>query len=181
MSPRSVVEGDREPVESRDYAPKNGDSVSAPERSSSDDLARDDSPGSTGSKIAKTTNRSGSRAQQTRGSPSQSTESDNYPPQEQSVGLVNLVRETLKSDEMTMRARQLMITGAVCFAIVAVPVAATAFIVMTKAPVDWKYILAGGSSIFIALGSWLFGRHRNAKKSPRSLPAGSAEDPAENN
>lgn len=181
MSSRSVVEGDREPVESRDYAPKSGDSVSVPERSSTEHVARTDNPDSAGSEIAKPTNRRGSRAQPTRGSPSQSTKSDNDPPQAQSGGLLNLVRETLKSDEMTTRARQLMITGAACFAIVAVPVAATAFIVMTKAPVDWKYILGVGSSIFIAVGSWLFGRHRNARTSRRSLPMGRSEDPAEDN
>jgi hypothetical protein len=181
MSSRSVVEGDREPVESRDYAPKSGDSVSVPERSSTDHVARTDNPDSTGSEIAKPTNRRGSRAQPTRGSPSQSTKSDDYPPQAQSVGLVGLVRETLKSDDMTRRAGQLMLTGAVCFVIVAAPVAAIAFIVMTKAPADWKYILGLGTPIFIALGSWLFVRHWNTKKSRRALPTGSSEDPAEDN
>ena len=82
---------------------------------------------------------------------------------------------------MTSRACRLMITLAVSLAIVLVPVAAVAFIVMVKAPVEWKYILGGGSTAFISLGSWFFGRRRAAKKSKRSPATGGSEEPAQDN
>jgi hypothetical protein len=74
-----------------------------------------------------------------------------------------------------------MITLAVSLAIVLVPVAAVAFMVMVKAPVDLKYILGAGSTVFISLGSWLFGRRRAIKKSRRSTVTGRSEESAQDN
>jgi O-antigen/teichoic acid export membrane protein len=77
----------------------------------------------------------------------------------------------LNSEEMTSRACRLMITLAVSLAIVLVPIAAAAFIIMVKAPADWKYMLAGGSTVFITVGSWVFGHRKAPRKSRRSLAA----------
>jgi hypothetical protein len=77
---------------------------------------------------------------------------------------------------MTLRARSLMITGAVCLAVVLVPIAAVVCIVMVKAPVDVKYVLGGGTSVFITVLSWLMGRRKAGKKSKRSVVPGSSEE-----
>jgi hypothetical protein len=178
MSSQPVVEGDREPVQSRDYAPKNSDDVSVPERSSTDQVVQNDNP-----RIADIENearppasRSGSRAQRTRGSPEESTRNRSYL-QTEPAGLIDVMRETLMSDEMTSRACRLIITLAVGLAIVLVPVAAVAFVVMLKAAVAWKVIVGAGSTVFISVGSWLFGRRRSAKKSRRLLITDSSEEP----
>jgi hypothetical protein len=183
MSSQSVVEDDQEPVQSQGYAPKNGDDVSVPERSSTNQLAGKESPGIADTEISalQSASRDGSRAQQTRGSPNRSTRRNDSQLQGKPVEFADVLRQTLKSDEMTSRACRLMITLAFGLAIVLVPVAAVAFIVMVKAPVDWKYILSAGSAVFISLGSWFFGRQRAAKKSKRSPVKGGSEESAQNN
>lgn len=181
MSSQSVVQGDREPVHSQGYAPKNSEDVSVPERSSTDQLAGKDSPGIADIEISsgQSASRGGSRAPRTRLSPGQSTRRNDS--QGKPAGFTDVLRQTLKSDEMTARACRLMITLAVSLAIVLVPVAAVAFIVLVKVPVDLKYILGAGSTVFISLGSWFFGRRRAAKKSRRSPVTGSSEESAQDN
>lgn len=179
MSSQSVVEGGQEPVQSRGYAPKSGDDASMPECSSTDRLARKDNPGMADNKApaGQSTSRGRSRAQQTRGSPPPTRRNSQL--QGRSAGFPDVLRQTLKSDEMTSRACRLMITLAVSLAIVLVPISAIAFIVMVKAPVDWKLMLSGGSAVFISLGSWFFGRRRVAKKSRRSPVTGRSEESAQ--
>jgi hypothetical protein len=181
MSSQSVVEGGQEPIQSRGYAPKSGDDVSMPEGSSTEQPARQDNPGMADNEVSarQSTSHGRSRAQQTRGSPPPSTRRNNAQLQGRSAGFPDVLRQTLKSDEMTSRACRLMITLAVSLAIVLVPVAAAAFIVMVKAPVDWKFMLSGGSAVFISLGSWFFGRRRVAKKSRRSPVTGSSKESAQ--
>lgn len=183
MSSQSVVQGDREPVQSRGYAPENGDDVNMPTRSSTDQLAQNDNPRTASTEIATrpSNSRIGSRAQRTRGSPSQPNRRDDSRLQAQPAGFVDVLRQTLKSDEMTSRACRLMITLAMSLAIVLIPLAAVAFIVMVKAPVDWKVILGAGSTIFISFGSLFFGHRRATRKSKRSLITDSSEDPTQDN
>lgn len=166
MSSQSVVEGDREPVQSRGRAPKNSDGLLVTEQGSADHLAQSDT-----SRPQKS--RGESRVQQTRGSPGGSALRNVSQPT-----LREILRDTLKDDEMTSRARSLMVTGSVCLAIVLVPIAAVVCIVMVRSPVDVKFILGGGTPVFVALASWLVGRHKSAKKSGRLVVAGCPEEPA---
>jgi hypothetical protein len=180
---QSVVQGDREPVQSRDYAPKNGDDVSVPEGSSTDQLAQADDPRIADAEISADlpTSHGGSHAERVRGSPSQSTRRSYTKRQRKPAGLADVLHQTLNSDEMTARACRLMITLGVSLAIVLVPVAAVAFIVMVKAPVEWKYILGGGSAVFVSVGSWFFSRRRAARRTRRSPVSDSSEEPTQDN
>jgi hypothetical protein len=181
MSSRSVVQGDREPVQSRGYAPKSGDDVGVPEHNSTDELAKNDNPQNedTGTLVRQSARRSGSQTQRVRGSPSPARRNAPRSSQGKPVGFPDVLRQTLKSDEMTSRACRLMITMAVSLAIVLVPIAAVAFLIMIKAPVDWKYILGGGSTVLITLGSWFFGRRRAVRKLKRSPVTTGSEESAE--
>jgi hypothetical protein len=173
MPSQSVIEGDREPVQSTGYGSKNGEDVNAPEHSSTDPLVQStDRP---------SRSRSRSRDPQTRGSPDQATQGNNSQLQANPPTFLEVLSRTLNDDEMTSRACRLMATAAASFGIAMLPVAAVAFIVMVKAPIDWKYAVSGGSTVFISVGSWLLGRRRAAKKSRRSMVTGSAEESAQDN
>ena len=182
MSSQSVVQGDREPAKSPGSAPKNSDDVGVPERSLADPRGQGTiRPGSGNEiKVAPTTSSGGSPAQRTRGSPDRSTRRKTSASQADSGGLTEILRETLNSDEMTSRACRLMITASVAAAIIMTPIVSVAFIIMVKTPADWKILLGAGSTVFITVGSWLFGRHRAAKKSHRSVTAGTVQDPPQN-
>ena len=166
MSSQSVVQGDRDPVSSPGSAPEGSDDVGVRGPATP-------SPRGQG-------NNDGSPAQRNRGSPGKSVQRTNSAPQAAPRSWSDVVGATLESDEMTARACRLIVTVAVSIAIVTIPVACGAFILMTKAPGDWKMLTATGSTVFITLGSWLFGRHRGTKKARRSVAAGAAQEPTQN-
>jgi hypothetical protein len=177
MSSQSVAQGDREPAESPGPTPKNSDVVSARGRSLTDLQGVESTRPGIGDEgeVEPSASDGGSPAPRTRGSPGESTRRKTSATRAAGGGLTGILSETLQSDEMTSRACRLMITAAVGLAIVVVPVASVAFIIMVKAPADWKILLGAGSTVFITIGSWLFGRRRRAKKSRQSAAAGQAQ------
>jgi hypothetical protein len=91
-------------------------------------------------------------------------------------GTAWVIYSTLNSDEMTRRLCRIIGQITIAIAVIMLPLAAIITIWAVKAPADLKYILAGGSTVFISLGSWLLGRHRPRKSRAKKAQAESNPD-----
>ena len=80
-----------------------------------------------------------------------------------------VIYATLNSDDMTRRLCRIIGQIAVAGASIVLPLLAIVVILMVKAPADLKYVMAGGSTVAIWIGTWTFGRYRSRRRHPRQL------------
>jgi hypothetical protein len=83
-----------------------------------------------------------------------------------------VVISILDSEERTSRLCRII--GQITVGVVStvLPLVAVLVVVTVKAPADLKYILGGGSTILIWLGSWLLARRRSTKYRPKQRSPG---------
>jgi hypothetical protein len=147
MSSQSVAKGAREPARDQKGASRTGGV-------------------STETSAGEQAGRGASHAERTRGSPAQATPESDSLAAGNAVGFLQILRETLHSDEMTSRTCRIILTLAAGLTIVMLSLVAVVVTVMVKAPAEFKWVLSVGPVILISGGSWVRSRRRGAKKTP---------------